>query len=221
MRKFKCSICGFIYDEAVGMREKGIEAGTKWEDIPQDFSCPLCGVPKTAFEELKEKSNTPANAAAEEIQFEGLKDLSAGELSALCSNLAKGCEKQHLAEESALFNQLADYFNSKVNFEGEKSFGDAAQLLAADLEEYYPKANVVVSAAKDRGALRALVWSEKVSRMIKSLLDTYEKKGDAMLEDTNIFVCDICGFVYAGKELPEVCPVCKVPKFKFAQIARR
>lgn len=49
-RKWQCVVCGFIYDEALGMLEDGIEAGTRWEDIPEDWCCPECGVGKTDFE---------------------------------------------------------------------------------------------------------------------------------------------------------------------------
>jgi rubredoxin len=45
-----CLICGFIYDEAVGMPEAGIEPGTRWEDVPLAFSCPDCGAGKEDFE---------------------------------------------------------------------------------------------------------------------------------------------------------------------------
>ena len=70
----------------------------------------------------------------------------------------------------------------------------------------------------DRGALRSLTWSEKVTRILRSLLARYEKEGDAMLEDTGVFVCTVCGFVYVGDELPAVCPVCKAPQKKFEKI---
>ena len=43
-------------------------------------------------------------------------------------------------------------------------------------------------------------------------------EGDVMLENTGIYVCTICGFVYIGDDLPEVCPVCKVPNRKFERI---
>jgi len=49
MRKFKCSVCGYVFDEAEGIPENGIAPGTKWEDIPDDFNCPLCGEPKSVF----------------------------------------------------------------------------------------------------------------------------------------------------------------------------
>lgn len=51
MKKMVCSVCGYVYDEAVGDPDNGIAAGTKWEDLPDDFVCPLCGVGKDMFEE--------------------------------------------------------------------------------------------------------------------------------------------------------------------------
>ncbi len=50
MKKWKCVVCGFIYDEALGMPEEGIVAGTKWKDIPESWSCPDCGAGKGDFE---------------------------------------------------------------------------------------------------------------------------------------------------------------------------
>lgn len=94
-------------------------------------------------------------------------------------------------------------------------------LIEDDLEEGLPNANTVASDAKDRGVLRALVWSEKVTRIQKSLLTRYQKEGDAMLENTSVYVCTICGFIYIGDTLPEICPVCKVPNWKFEKIEGR
>jgi len=47
--KYVCEICGYEYDEATGDPENGIPAGTKFEDLPEDWSCPLCGVGKENF----------------------------------------------------------------------------------------------------------------------------------------------------------------------------
>jgi len=49
MKRYVCQICGFVYDEALGVPEQGIAAGTKWDDIPEDWECPGCGSPKSAF----------------------------------------------------------------------------------------------------------------------------------------------------------------------------
>lgn len=50
MEKYTCTICGHIYDEAVGDPDNGIAAGTKWEDVPDSYICPVCGVGKDMFE---------------------------------------------------------------------------------------------------------------------------------------------------------------------------
>ena len=47
--KYKCDVCGWIYDEEKGDPDNGIPAGTKFEDLPDDFVCPLCGVDKDQF----------------------------------------------------------------------------------------------------------------------------------------------------------------------------
>lgn len=50
MKQYQCVVCGFIYDEEKGLPEEGIVAGTCWEDIPEDWECPECGVAKSDFE---------------------------------------------------------------------------------------------------------------------------------------------------------------------------
>jgi rubredoxin-NAD+ reductase len=49
--KYVCDICGWEYNEAEGYPEGGIAPGTKWEDLPEDFVCPLCSVEKDNFSE--------------------------------------------------------------------------------------------------------------------------------------------------------------------------
>lgn len=51
MKQYICSVCGFVYDEAAGIPEDGIAAGTVWADIPEDWVCPLCGAAKSEFTE--------------------------------------------------------------------------------------------------------------------------------------------------------------------------
>ena len=47
--KYICDVCGWIYDEKEGYLDGGILPGTKWEEIPEDFECPLCAVGKDLF----------------------------------------------------------------------------------------------------------------------------------------------------------------------------
>ena len=52
MAQWMCGPCGWVYDEAVGLPDEGIAAGTRFEDIPADWVCPDCGVGKADFYEL-------------------------------------------------------------------------------------------------------------------------------------------------------------------------
>lgn len=51
MKKYVCDACGWEYDEEAGAPDLGIAPGTKFEDLPDDFECPLCGVGKDMFSE--------------------------------------------------------------------------------------------------------------------------------------------------------------------------
>lgn len=48
--KYVCQVCGYTYDEEVGEPESGIEPGTEFAELPEDYVCPLCGVGKDEFE---------------------------------------------------------------------------------------------------------------------------------------------------------------------------
>ncbi len=49
MQKYVCDACGWIYDPEIGAPEYDLEAGVSFEDLPEDFECPLCGVGKDEF----------------------------------------------------------------------------------------------------------------------------------------------------------------------------
>jgi rubredoxin len=51
MKKYECTVCGYVYDEELGDPDNGVAPGTKWEDVPDSWVCPLCGVGKDMFEE--------------------------------------------------------------------------------------------------------------------------------------------------------------------------
>lgn len=53
VKKWECSVCGYIYDPAEGDSDAGIDPGTPFEDLPDDWICPVCGVGKDQFEELE------------------------------------------------------------------------------------------------------------------------------------------------------------------------
>jgi rubrerythrin len=221
--RYICMICGYVYDDA---KEK-----VPFESLPASWKCPLCGAAKSDFKpEAKPAAKTaPAPAStkaappptaqidAPVTEDSDLKKLSPGQLSALCSNLARGCEKQYKPEEAGLFRELADYFASVTPAIDDASVENIAALLWSDIDNY-SGLRAAADEASDRGAARVCVWGERVTRMLSSLVIRYLNEGEALLADTNIWVCTVCGFVYIGDEAPELCPVCKVPAWKFEKI---
>lgn len=223
--KYRCKICGFVYDDT---KEK-----TPFEDLPDSWVCPICNAPKSMFERIednnkKENQNKPITENDKKTQVNSqnssLSDdfkLSISELSILCTNLARGCEKQYKYEEMELFKQLAEYFDNISPAEKSNNVEELAKLINSDLEKGFPEINLEANKVSDRGALRVKTWSEKVTNMLNSLLLQYKSVGEKMLENTSVWVCSVCGFVYIGKTPPEMCPVCKVPSWKFEKVEGR
>lgn len=222
MKKYACSVCGFVYDESTGNPESGVAAGTKWAEVPNDWICPLCGASKDEFEEQAESTSSETAApVVDDNHLDQMRELSFGEISALCSNLAKGCAKQYLPEEADLFNQLSEYYKNKAKPVKDAKLEDLLALIQQDLNSGYPTANSIAGKNADRGSLRAITWGEKVTKVLNSLIKRHETQQDAILHNTNIYVCEICGFVFIGDEPPDICPICKVPRDKLTQIQRR
>ena len=209
--KYVCQICGYVYDNA---KEK-----VPFAELPDDWKCPLCGAAKLDFKPEVNGDEKKVVTAIEPMEAD-LEMLSAGQLAALCSNLARGCEKQYKQEEADLFKQLADYFTAVVPAVNDASVEKLAKELQTDADNY-AAVRATADANADRGAARVCVWGEKVTRMLSSLVNRYLNEGEAMLKDTNIWVCTTCGFVYIGDTPPELCPVCKVPNWKFEKIEGR
>ncbi|MHA2136143.1 MAG: rubredoxin [Candidatus Thorarchaeota archaeon] len=53
MAKWECQVCGWVYDEATGDPDGGVEAGTKFEDLPDGWVCPACGAGVEDFEKIE------------------------------------------------------------------------------------------------------------------------------------------------------------------------
>lgn len=206
--RYVCAICGYVYDEDA--------EGVPFDALPDTWKCPTCGADKSFFK--PEVVEGQAAAAAEDsVSDEGHAELSVGQLSALCSNLARGCEKQYKPEESKLFAELADYFATITPPVEDASVEAVAALLQGDIDRY-PDLRATADGASDRGAARVCVWGSKVTMMLSSLVNRYLKSGEPMLEGTSVWVCTVCGFVFVGDDAPELCPICKVPSWKFERV---
>ena len=53
MKTYMCVVCGHVYDENLGSPDEGIAPGTRWEDVPEDWTCPECGVGKDELEMME------------------------------------------------------------------------------------------------------------------------------------------------------------------------
>ncbi len=100
MTQYVCSICGYVHDEA--------QAGP-WNELPADWKCPICKADKGAFAEKKTEAS-----AVEVESLTAEKELTAMEISIICSNLARGCEKQYMAQQAEDFFRLAEVFKAKA-----------------------------------------------------------------------------------------------------------
>ena len=211
MKKYRCTICGYIYDDA---KEK-----VKFEDLPDDWKGPMCGAPKSLFEEVKEeKEKIKEDSKVEIIEDvdDELRELSNYEISLICSNLARGCEKQYLEEEKDLFRELSKYYEG-LEEDKTGSLDDIINMVNGDINNF-SKSMDVFTKYEDRGAKRVVNWASKSTNIMKVVIDTYKEKGIDYIKNTKIWVCDICGFVYIGDNPPKVCPVCRVPSLKILEV---
>lgn len=214
MKKYKCQICGYIYDDA--------KEEIKFADLPDDWKCPWCGAPKSMFEEIIEDNGDVFQKKEDEKETmeieesDDLRQLSNSEIAYICSNLAKSCEKQYLEEEQNLFQQLSDYYEKYVDAK-DGTLDDLLKLVNKDIEEFNEAMNIA-NKLDDRGAKRIITWANKSTNIVKAILTNYKEKGMDYIKNTKIWVCDICGFVYIGDESPQICPVCKVPSLKIMEV---
>ncbi|WP_288132747.1 FAD-dependent oxidoreductase [Microbulbifer sp.] len=101
-RIWECMVCGWVYDEAKGAPEEGIPAGTRWEDIPDDWTCPECGVSKEEFDMVlvSKPADEPAGDAVESPAPAALRD----DLAPLVI-IGTGLAGYHLAKEFRKLDQ--------------------------------------------------------------------------------------------------------------------
>ena len=145
-----------------------------------------------------------------------LRQLTNYEISLICSNLARGCEKQYLQDEQKLFSELAKYYETKEETQ-EGTLQDVSNKITEDIDNLN-KAMETADEFQDRGAKRIITWATKSSTIMKIIIENYQKKGIEYIKNTKIWVCDICGFVFVGDMPPKVCPICKVPNFKMLEV---
>lgn len=213
--KYRCKVCGYVYDEDV---EK-----VPFSSLPDSWKCPLCGADKSLFEleGQPQPVKQPVKVEKKLKKSASVDDdvkMNSAELSVLLSNLARGCEKQYKTREMELFMKLSQYFQDKTQPIDNAKVEAIAAALLKESGELFPQARQAATEVKDRGALRAITWGEKVTTILNSLVNRYLKEGNNLVKGKHIYVCTICGFIYIGDKVPDLCPVCKVQSFKFEEV---
>ena len=213
MKKYRCTVCGYIHEG----------------DLPDDFKCPKCKQPASAFELIEEKDgkvNKYAGTKTEKNLMEGF----AGESQArnkytYFANIAQREGYEQLAE---IFLKTArnEQEHARLWFEELGGLGNTAQnLLSAAEGENYEWTDMYERFAKDaeeegfkdlaarfrRVAAIEKSHEERYRALLKNveMQQVFEKGDQAMWE------CRICGHLVMGKKAPEVCPVCKYSKSFF------
>lgn len=211
---YVCTVCGFVYDQT--------QQDKPFSELPSDWVCPWCGADKGLFEVKDASVQTTAPVVEPLAKIDDKpRSLNPMALSALCSNLARGCEKQYNTQAQADFQALSDWFKMVSPSIDNTDTTQLLDILETDLFTNYPTLTALAKRKGDRGTQRVCVWCEKVTRILANLLRRYIDQGPSLLDSTNVWVCSVCGFVYVGDDAPELCPVCKVPSWKFDKIESR
>ena len=219
MRKFVCSICGYIYEEEKGIPEAGIVAGTWWEALPDDWVCPLCGADKSMFKELVAEPEVKAPVAGAVVSE--TEALQAMEKSIICSNLALSCEKQRMLSQAEAFQKLAQVFRQQAGSLPQADWQELAKLAKQATGELYPQAESLAKELGRRGSWRALSWTGRAALKLDILVQQQAAGKLSLAPEEDVFVCSICGYIHIGTEPPERCPVCNVPALKFVKVEGR
>jgi rubredoxin-NAD+ reductase len=118
MKKWLCIICGLIYEEASGWPKDGIVAGTRWEDVPEDWKCPDCGVGKADFEMIEIAAEAPPAAPAAAVMAAVAPTQPRGPIVIIGSghagySLAAALRRQSLAIEVVLLTRESGHLYAK------------------------------------------------------------------------------------------------------------
>ena len=150
-----------------------------------------------------------------------------GALSLAFSSLAQSAVRQQRPNMARLLAALAQSFQIQALNAARQdppaagqapALADVQAQIQAQLAGYAP-ASEQARAWGERGALRALVWGQKVTMIQNSLLTRLAKQGTAILKDgQSVHVCEACGFVILKEGAPDACPICKAPRERFVSL---
>ena len=213
MGKWKCKICGYIYEGDV---------------LPEDYVCPVCKQPASAFEKIEEQK--PSNPYAGTQTEKNLEAAFAGESQARnkYTYFASVAKKEGYEQIASLFLKTADNEkeHAKMWFKELKGIGDTAQNLEAAADgENYEWTDMYEGFAKTAEEEGFTELAAKF-RMVGEIEKHHEERYRALLKnvetaevfkksEVKVWECRNCGHIVVGTEAPERCPVCNHPQSYF------
>lgn len=227
MKKYKCSVCGYVYDPQVGDPANGIAPGVDFANLPQDWKCPRCRKDKSVFAEVAEN---PSNPYAGTQTEKNLKAAFAGESEARnkYTYFASKAKKEGFEQIAAIFQSTADNEkeHAKLWFKELNGIGDTAHNLVAAAEgENYEWTEMYAEFANTAEAEGFPELAAKF-RMVADIEKRHESRYRALLHNVEIqevfrkssvkvWECRNCGHIVVGMQAPDVCPVCDHPQAYF------
>ena len=219
--KYVCKICGFVYDEA--------SESKKWDELDENWVCPVYKAPKDKFEAIQEGNSKYAGTKTEKNLMEAF----AGESMARnkYTFFAEAARKEGYEQIAAIFEETANQEkqHAKMWFSEYHGIGSTDENLETaaqgENDEWTEMYKRMAKEAREEGFDELAEKFEYVGKVEQShekrylkLLDAYKKgttfKGDA----PKGWKCRQCGFIYEGDEAPENCPVCGYPKAYFERM---
>ncbi len=230
MKKYKCTVCGYIYDPAQGDPTQGIAPGTPFEALPAEWRCPRCKQGKDKFVPMEEEEKKSANPYAGTKTEKNLEAAFAGESMARnkYTYFASKAKKEGFEQIAALFLQTAENEkeHAKLWFKELNGIGNTAENLTAAAEgENYEWTDMYEGFAKTADEegfhelaerFRGVAAIEKHhEERYRALLHNVEAKEVFAKSEVKVWECRNCGHIVVGTAAPEVCPVCNHPQSYF------
>lgn len=208
MKKYRCTVCGYIHEG----------------ELTEDFRCPICNQPSSAFVEIVEASENKANPYAGTKTEANLKEAFAGESQARnkYTYFATVASREGYDQLSEIFLKTArnEQEHARVWYEELGGIGNTAEnLLHAAEGENYEWTDMYDRFAKDAEAEGFKDLAERF-RKVAAIEKAHEERYRALLKNVEtkqvfekgemaMWECRVCGHLVMGKKAPEVCPVCK------------
>lgn len=227
MKKFKCKVCGYVYDPKVGDPSNGVAPGVAFENLPDNWRCPRCKKDKSFFEAMNPEVMNPYVGTQTE---KNLKAAFAGESEARnkYTYFASVAKKEGFEQIASIFQTTADNEkeHAKLWFKELNGIGDTAHnLLSAAVGEHYEWTEMYSEFAKTAESegfhelagkfMQVADIERRHEDRYRALLRNVEIQEVFKKSSVKVWECRNCGHIVVGMQAPEICPVCNHPQAFF------